>query len=399
MRRMTRPGLHDEGAIAVIVAILFGTFVVLSCAALTIDVGNINLDRRQLQNSADAVALAVAQDCANTGTCHPNDPSLQTLANANSAHGATAIRRVDGLTPICGNAPGLVSCPAASAPNSANLQECPGANPADSTQYVRVYTETLQKAGGAHILPYTFGAAIAGVGSGANQQACASVSWGAIGTYTTGAPITISLCMFDAMKAAVGGVGNLPPPPDSTFPGYGPGHASAWPSSSLEQIEYTTKYAGSCTNSNGHAANGSFGWLTNISCMATATTGNWIQGDPGNNMACDMSPYWGKKILVPIYDCVVTSGSDPGAPPLPTDTCKIPSGGGSNIWYHIAGWASFYLSGYRFPGNSQPSTLTGNAICGSPDSCLGGWLTSLELSNASTGGGSNYGVSAVKVLG
>jgi Flp pilus assembly protein TadG len=394
---MTRPGLQDEGAIAVIVAILFGTFVLLGCAALTIDVGNINLDRRQLQNSADSVALAVAKDCADTGTCKPNDPSLQALANANSAHGATAIRRVDGLSPaICGNAPGLVACPAASAPNSGNLQECPGANPTGSTQYVRVYTETLQRSGGAHILPYSFGAAIAGAGSGADQQACASVSWGPIGSYTTGAPITISLCMFDQL---VGGVANLPAAPDSTFPGYGPGHASGWPTPSPEVAEFTTKYASNCANSNGHAANGSFGWLTNLSCMATATTGNWIQGNPGNNMACDMSPYWGKKILVPIYDCIVTSGSDPGAPPLPSATCAIPSGGGSNIWYHIAGWASFYLSGYRFPGSSQPSTLTGNPICSSPDSCLGGWLTDLQLSNAPTGYGKNYGVSTLTVVG
>lgn len=397
---MTRPGLRDQGAIALIVAILFGTFVLLGCAALTIDVGNINLDRRQLQNGADSVALAVAKDCANTGTCAPNDPSLLTLVNSNAADGATEIRRVDGLTPaICGNAPGLDPCPAAAAPNSGNLQECPSSSLPASTNYVRVYTET-KNAAGTHLLPYSFGAAITGTGSGANQQACASVAWGPVDTYTAGAPITISLCMFDAL---VGGTAALPPPPDDVVPGYGPGHASEWPTPSPEQVQYTTKYAGNCANSNGHAANGSFGWLTNLSCLSTATTGSWIQGDPGNNEACDITPYWGKKILVPIFDCIVAvpgSGGAPAVPPSPTQTCAIPSGGGSNIYYHIAGWASFYLSGYRFPGDSKVSKLSGLEICSSPESCLGGWLTSLQLSNASTsGGGGGYGVSAVKVVG
>ena len=397
MRRITGQGPSEQGAIALIVAMLFGTFVLLGAAALTIDVGNINLDRRQLQNGADAVALAVAKDCANNNTCKPGDPTLQTLANRNAADGATAIARVDGFTPaICGVGPGLVACPPQAAPNSDNLQECPGASPAGN--YVRVYTQT-KNAAGANILPYSFGALIAGAGSGANQQACASVAWGAVGTYTAGAPITISLCMFDAL---VGGTGALPPPPDDVAPGYGPGFANPWPSPSPEQIQYTTKYAGNCDNSNGHAANGSFGWLTNLSCMASATTGNWIQGDPGNSAACDMSGYWGKKILVPIYDCIVTvpgSGGAPTLPPTPGSTpCAIPSSGGSNVYYHIAGWASFYLSGYRFPSDTKVSKLSGLAPCGPPQSCIGGWLTSLSLSNA-VGGGANYGVSTVKVVG
>jgi Flp pilus assembly protein TadG len=393
MRKLTRVRRGEQGAVVVIVA-LFMCFVALGLAALTVDVGNINADRRQLQNGADAVALAVAGQCAATGTCVPNDPSLATLANANAADGATDIRRVDGQTPVCGSGTGLPVCSSASVPSMQNLQECPATVPAGN--YVRVYTETTNTAG-VHILPYAFGAAIAGAGSGANQQTCASAAWGSLGTYTATVPITISLCMFDKL---VGGVSSLPPEPDAVKPGYGPGHVNAWPSPSPEQVEYTTKYAGTCLNSNGHTANGSFGWLNNTSCNSTVTSGSWVNGNPGNDVptGCDLSQYWGTKILVPIFDCVVDSHSQPAAPPA--DPCFIPTSGGKNIWYHISGWASFYLSGYRFPGvsaNSYPPALA--PPCGPPDSCIGGWLTKLTLSAPPTGGGPNYGVTSVELVG
>jgi len=401
MRRLSLARRPDQGAVATIFA-LFMLFVMLGLGALTVDVGNINADRRQLQNGADAIALQVAQGCAATGTCLPNDPTLQALANTNAGDGATEIRRVDGQTPaICGYGTGLTACPSVSVPSTSNLQECPApatALPA-GTNYVRVYTET-KNAAGTHLLPYSFGAAIAGVGPGADQQTCSSAAWGVVGQYTASVPITISLCMFDAMMALYGTPGALPQPPSGAWPGYGTatGHAVDWPPATAELKEYTTKYAGTCTNSNGHAANGSFGWLTNSSCNVGVTTGNWVSGDPGNNEQCNMAPYRGKTLMIPIYDCVV-SGTPPATPTTP---CSIPSGGGSNIWYHITGWASFYLSGYRFPSDSQASVRPPYpVICSSPESCLGGWLTKATLSGAPIGGsgGGNYGVSAVQVVG
>jgi Flp pilus assembly protein TadG len=402
MRRLTRVRRGDQGAVATIVAMLFMFGVMLGLGALTVDVGNINANRRQLQNGADAVALAAAKHCADVGTCAPNDPGLQILENANAnpsaAPGVTGIRRVDGQTPaVCGYGPGLTGCPSSASPSTQKLQECPAAILPPNTNYVRVYTETTNAAG-THLLPYSFGAAIAGVGSGANQQTCASVAWGPIGTYTATVPLTISLCMFDQMVAQYGSAGNLPAEPSGAWPGYGPGHVNAWPPSSAELIEYTTKYAGTCLNSNGHTANGSFGWMANSLCNASVTSGSWINGNPGNNEQCAMSAYYGKRILVPIFDCIVDSGSAPTA--APTTPCSIPKGGGANIWYHISGWASFYLSGYRFPGDDQTSVLSGLHVCGAPDSCLAGWLTKLTLSGAPMGSGSsNYGVKVLQNVG
>ena len=60
MRRITLRHSNERGAVAIIVVVLFGFGVMLAAAAFTIDVGNINAERRQLQHGSDSVALAVA---------------------------------------------------------------------------------------------------------------------------------------------------------------------------------------------------------------------------------------------------------------------------------------------------------------------------------------------------
>lgn len=158
MLRMTSVRDGDRGAIAMIVALLFGFGIMIGLAALTIDVGNINADRRQLQNGADAVALAFAQQCATNATCDPkaSAASLVGLADKNAADGFTSISRVDGAlgTPlagelaVCGNAANstnLLVCPTTWVQSMTNLQECPS-TPPPGTNYVRVYTQTTLNA-------------------------------------------------------------------------------------------------------------------------------------------------------------------------------------------------------------------------------------------------------------
>lgn len=62
MRRMNR----QRGAIAVTVALLM--VVMVGFTAIAVDAGAIWMDRKELQNSADAAALALAQSCAK-GVC------------------------------------------------------------------------------------------------------------------------------------------------------------------------------------------------------------------------------------------------------------------------------------------------------------------------------------------
>lgn len=81
----------ERGAIAVLVALLL--VVLLGFAAVAVDIGLIAWTRTQLQTGADAAALAIAQDCAKSGTtaCQSTAPSkAQTLTAANIANGNAA---------------------------------------------------------------------------------------------------------------------------------------------------------------------------------------------------------------------------------------------------------------------------------------------------------------------
>jgi hypothetical protein len=63
MREMTR---REDGAVAVITALFM--VVILGITAIVVDVGMVYFEKNQLQNGADAAALAIAQECA-AGTC------------------------------------------------------------------------------------------------------------------------------------------------------------------------------------------------------------------------------------------------------------------------------------------------------------------------------------------
>jgi len=71
MRRLR----NDDGSIAIIVAIVM--VVLLGMATLVVDVGRLYVERRQLQNGADAAALAVAVDCAH-GSCAGSGSAMGT---------------------------------------------------------------------------------------------------------------------------------------------------------------------------------------------------------------------------------------------------------------------------------------------------------------------------------
>lgn len=421
MFRLTCIREREQGAIAAIVAMLFGFGVLLSLAALTVDVGNINADRRQLQNGADAVALAVAQQCAKTGTCTPGDANLQTLVDMNAADGATSIRRVDGgvgtdlagQRAICGNATGLTPCPTTWAAGISKLQECPS-TPASGVNYVRVYAETANSdTPRKNILPYYFGAAITGI-SGANQQACATVSWGP--PSGAAAPITLSYCEWAAATGndpahPVSGAGTYAANPTvGANPGYGSGQ-TAWPTPALQLPslpqagqEIIIGLQGTTTNStchtwNSHDAPGGFGYLaTSTSCEAVAAVDGWMKVDTGNTLpgGCpSLLPYFHKVLYLPVFDCTVkVAGSVPipTSPPSSGDTCT--GGAGTNTYYHIMGYAKFYLSGYITGGTgsgtdknnartnypaTEPAVLSPKLPpypdpCTGNDRCLSGWF-------------------------
>jgi hypothetical protein len=153
MRRLTclRSSPRDEhGAVIVLMAAF--VVVIVGLSALVIDVGSIADEKRQLQNGADAAALAVAHSCG-LGTC---DTSLAAgLANSNSRDGRSDV---------------VVSFP--------------------GTRRASVITST--SSGGTSILPYSF-AQILTHDKGRTVHASATAGWDFVGSAVV-IPLALSPC-------------------------------------------------------------------------------------------------------------------------------------------------------------------------------------------------------------
>jgi len=131
------------------------TVVMVGMAALVVDVGALRDEQRQLQNGADAGALAVAQSCA-LGSC---DLALAPgLADANSQDRESAVDSV--------------SYPTANS--------------------VRVVTSSRSDGGRTTILPSSFAQAFSGV-AGTTVRASATAAWGPPSSARS-LPLAISEC-------------------------------------------------------------------------------------------------------------------------------------------------------------------------------------------------------------
>jgi Flp pilus assembly protein TadG len=150
----------ERGAIAVLVALLM--VVLLGFAAIAVDEGMLYSQKAQMQNGADAAALAIAQDCAKRGTtlCVPAAPgtALQ-LAKANTNSG-------------------MADAPAPSFPS-------PG------TVVVTTAAKDAQGSGVQLLFARVFGL------SRADVAASSTAKWGSPSGLTTALPVAFSECQFD----------------------------------------------------------------------------------------------------------------------------------------------------------------------------------------------------------
>lgn len=157
MRRL----IHEEsGATAILVAILM--VVLVGITAFVVDIGDVNWERRMLQNSADAAALAVAIDCAQ-GDCAGYEATANSYANANNRRGAF----VESVT-----GPG-------------------GVAPTFAGREVTVVTRTGDSASPGTLRQYF--SAILGQDEGLSTGASATAEWQTVGGAAT-LPLTISIC-------------------------------------------------------------------------------------------------------------------------------------------------------------------------------------------------------------
>jgi len=338
----------QRGATAIVAALL--AVPLFGIGALVVDVGAIYQERRELQNGADAAALALARNCAGPAGCGPIDSTAGALADANANDDSSNVDE------ICGDGPGLTAC------------AVPPDVPAGADGYVRVATST-RTGGGLSELTYGLARTLTDE-TGATVRADAVVAWGAPGSKVT-TQLTISLCEYDAFTDPDGdGI--------ATF-AVGP------PFSGTPRTVYfhSTSAAGTCpAGPSGADLPGGFGWLESVDCGALIGAGNWVPDKTGNAVPndCHPSDWRDKTILLPIYD--QTNGLS-----------------GSNGSYHIAGFAAFHVVGYRFPSEKWPN----NMKCKKSESngsttCLVGHFTNF-VTSADTFGGASLGVTAVRIVG
>ena len=357
-------GRDDSGAVAVLVGILIGGGVLFGLGALVVDVGQLYAERAQLQNGADAGALAVAKSCAQ-GTCAP--ATATSYADANSADGVSAVNLV------CGSGT-LGGCPA----SAGTMIDCPAA-PAAGTNYVDVHTSTLTPSGST-LLPPAFARTLLGNQnySGSTVHACAQAEWGPPSA-ASGVAVTFSACEWD--QATDNGTLFAQPPP------YPP---NAVPSPSLDQVlklhSGTSGATGCATEPAGADGPGLFGWTDDPSNDCTTPI---INGSFGGNTGTSVS-----------QACQVALSADQANRTLIFIPIYIAlSGSGANGVYTLKGFAAFVITGYHLPGFSVSDWLNPANDCKGSSFCINGYFTQGLIPSIGGIGGNNLGAAIIKLTG
>jgi Flp pilus assembly protein TadG len=350
-------GQRDEGAVIVWVALMM--VVLLGVGALVIDIGALYVERRELQNGADAAALAVAQDCAE-GSCNLGAGIAKKYADLNANDGVSA---VDAGTP-CGVGTGLSAC-AGGAPSGAD----------GATGWVRVDTST-ETSGGGDEVSFVLAPVISAL-TGKKVRASAVAAWGPLGSATT-LPFTFSECEFN----------NLPTDSD----GFPVGEAYVYSKSGGGPNADVVPGCESRVPSGG-TVEGGFGWLSMSGgeCSVQLNVGDTITGpsDPGNdnllkNSPCNESLVQNTEVLLPLFGSVV--------------------GTGSNAVYTIVGFVGFVVTGYKLSGSTWPSGFSCPPL---PDTdgqggnlrCFRGNFTRYYEGQGEFGDSIDFGARVIKMVG
>ncbi len=258
MRWMSRRTPEEDGAVAIWVAL--SIVPILAFMAIVVDVGLLYWERGQLQNGADAAALAVAQECAsNPDTCVGAANGIALEMAGHNANDDQAAIEIPGPTFVV----------------NANSGK------------VRVIASTLNEEGTQVRHPL----ASLVVPSASTVQAAAAAEWGAPIAGST-FPLAIAECEFVDLPAQ---------PADVESPAVS------------ELLINNGNNALPCAD--GYP--GGFGWLDAEDCVATITAGGAVLGTPGiqpnvNKTGCtaqDFNDILCKTQLVPLYSATTAQGS------------------------------------------------------------------------------------------
>jgi Flp pilus assembly protein TadG len=355
---------NDEGAIAVLSAILISALFI-AVSAIAIDAGALLVEKRELQNVADAGALAIANDCV-------EDMSACTQENADAkAASMASLNSTDGET------------------NAAVTLDL-------SEHKVTVLSST--KSGSATVMPSWF----SGNDDNGTVTATATVSWETgLGSYASSLAITFSGCEWDGATDPNGDgdrvFGPLPPYGTSTpFPS----------AASYEVILKTHTVNGNdCdfNSSSGLNYPGGFGWLDGDGCTADVTV-----GDPptyeGNTGAPKLEDGCRGSYLP-------TLAGQRQVRYVPIFLGHGGNGNSVNGSYTLRGFAAFVVTGVRNIQNTSDvaSWVTGrhlnhssynrassgdypgSSLCANGEVCISGFFVK-DLTTTGPGGGDDFGV-------
>jgi hypothetical protein len=387
----------------VIVAMVVGSLVLTGVAALTIDVGSILAERRVVQNGADAASLELAQACAraDASRCSPSSSDLTDLANLNSPDGFTDIASV------CGTVTPFASC--GTQPANPTLVQCtklPSLLPA-TANWVEVRTTTRSTTASPSVVSRYFANLFDPSYNGIAVKACARAAWGPAGGLTTVVPVAFSMCEWHSGTANGTTYGNEPP------------FTAANPETpGLEvAIKLNDSNDAACATWAGHDLPGGFGWLchdSSCSPPAPATCSVAVDGNGwvdivtgiggGNDCKPQMNAMVGTVVDLPIFDCMSK-----------TKTFCNNTATGTGSFYHVKGYAAFFVTGVDVTGGMsnnflpasiwQPTgypTVAAKATCTSKGGkCIYGWFLKdfLPASAVIGGGSSSFGLTAVQAAG
>jgi hypothetical protein len=330
----------DRGAVAVLVALLLGSGLLIGLLALVVDMGNIYVEREQLQSGADAGAGKVAQVCAmDPATCASPEfaSSAATIAGGyaddNSGDGTSEV------SVVCGRGGDLGPCP----PPTGTAADCVKDAP-ETGDYIEIHTGT-RLADGSTALPPVFAEAVISGYRGATVTACARARWGPAAAARLS--LAVSVCDWNA----------------------GTGGGTLFPDPPVEQVIALHDQNTAPCRPDGLI--GGFGWLDdpNRDCGTPVEVNGAYQGDPGNDVsyACEdmLTRLRGRAALMPVYSAA--TGPD------------------GNFTYTVLGIAAFVVTGWNLPGFQQPSP-TGTSACGVSPSCIFGYFTRTTVAGGAIGG-------------
>jgi hypothetical protein len=354
----------DRGVVGVLVALLIGGGALVAMGAMVIDVGQLYQERAELQNGADAAAIAVAKSCL-TGTCSSTIAAQYANENTSALTGGKA-----GVSQVCGSG-SLGACPA----SSGAMTDCPSA-PSGGLGYADVHTST-KLANGSTLLPPVFAETLLGNGSylGTTVLACAQAAWSGPSSANTLA-FTISACSWDSWTSL--GTSFAPAPPAS-------------PSSSYDHqlnLKYLNNATGCSTEVSGSDGPGAFGWTVdqtgNCGIFTNSTT------YPGNTGASAGST---------CQTALAAAQASRKAVFIPVYTSSTGTGG--TTVFTLKGFGAFVVTGYHLPGFTASDWLNSSNNCTGNDKCINGYFTQALIPPGTGGGqgGTYLGAAVISLTG